>query len=399
MPTPPPELQANLAEGLRFPAGDAGARLDTWLKQMLPFEKIVEKGCNCKRYSDPFDKKGGLNLEATANSNKLIWNTGKSHHLRVKQLLAAGDLSMVFSEISKIIDVARTGNGGTRALVSYEAEYRIAIKQGLSTIRECLYWQSLPDSIANELVSLLQGLSDRTVAIRTVTAESNGLIAQLMVESDEKNFFQLKDSELAGESSNKKFMLMHFVNEHAKDFDPTATLKMLRAASFEASDNAGRKLAYRKTPLLNQLKEELAPLLEAFASAEESQQSLSVLSSKMAGIANVVGKILVLDSYERKLIVPIEMQDRLLLQVTGTEILIRINQFERTKHALPSSLDELVQLKFMESLDSERWTGYELQYSASDRTLAFALPNGGGFKNPQLKNELNWKIPKPELLI
>lgn len=39
-------------------------------------------------------------------------------------------------------------------------------------MRECLYWRDCPESVLKELLSLTKGLDDRSVALRTVRAES-----------------------------------------------------------------------------------------------------------------------------------------------------------------------------------------------------------------------------------
>lgn len=394
LPTSPSELSTYLQEGNPYPSGEARRKLDLWLNEMAPFTVIVDEGCKCKTYSDPVDKSGRTDLDAMSNSNMLLWNVDKYHSLMVKKLLVRGEFSKVQFEIRKLFEQARTGNGGSRVLVSLLTGYSLPIKYGLASMRECLYWRDCPESLLHELLSLLVGMEDREVASKAVTAECNFMETEILAQKAPDFFDSIDEGNLTEGNQENKRLLEEVLSDRKMDFNPRATVSLLKTIGHETVANALLPPVHRKTPALNKLREELAPLLSAFASKNKTKLSYNDLSPKLAKVSNLIGKLMVLDT-ERSLATVIDVEDRLILQIAGTEILIHINQFERSKKYLPQSLDNLEQSKLISSLKSAKWNGFELKYSPSARTLAFIATKP--LKNPEVQKELFWTIPKPDL--
>jgi hypothetical protein len=398
LPKAPPDLGAVLNEGVRYPTGEPGRRLKKWLNEMALFEAVVQNGCKCNRYADPVDKCGRLNFDLMSNSNLLLWNVEKAYRVRTKQLLASGMYSQVIAETNKIFDIARTGHGGTRVLVSY-LMYRLAIVNGMSTLRECLYWRNCPESVLKELLSLLVGLDDRSTAGTTVTRECEFIVKELIADSKKPDFFEpdVSDFHLTGVNPENTHLIKRIFRENSKSFDLNATISIMRLIATEASTNAVHPANQRQSPALDKLRQELAPLLDALDSKNKKNALLALpVSWQLSKVPNVVGKILVLDAFEGALGQPADIQDKLVIEIEATKILIGLNLFERNKHRLPASLDELVQNKFTKPLLVDNWRGYTLSYSAPTRTLAFTPVFGKNYSK-STKRQLTWKIPMPDM--
>ncbi|MBX9570466.1 MAG: hypothetical protein K2X77_16335 [Candidatus Obscuribacterales bacterium] len=392
LPFPPFELNMALAEGAPVPQGPTRVNLEKWLSQISSVEAIVDEGCKSNQYSDPIDSTGNVDLGLMTNSNMLISNVNNSRILKVKLFLESGKFSQVSEQISRILDVARTGDGGTRVVISYLSGYRTTIKSGLQSVRECLYFLKCPESVLTHLVDLLVGLDHRAVIAKSVTAECNFLLSQ----SAEPYFLNVQDSQLTEGNPAGKEILQKLLKEHANSRDLNATIGLMRSLTQETANNALLAPGKRSAPKLNELRHELAPLLQALNSGKPiNSGEYSVLSSKLGKVQNLIGKVFVLENWEKTFVPIVEAEDRTILQIDATRILVNLNLFERRMHKLPTSINELVQMKYLPELPRERWAGYELKYSPSARTLAFELANGQKFRYEQNKNELAWKIPQP----
>lgn len=396
LPEAPRGLDSALVEGQRLPKGEELQRLEKWSQDMAPFEKIVDQGCSCSRYADPLESSGKVDIDALSNVQLVLSAVEESHQLRVKTLLESRKFSQVRAEIEKILDVARPGDGGTRVLISYLV-YKAMIKRGLGSIRECLYWQDCPVSVIHGLVPLMNGLGNRSVAARTVLAECNNFMVPALIETSKTPDFidNITDAGQQPDDQVNRELLKRILKERVSDFDLKATIELVNAVAKEGAANVERSPKDRTNVVINQLTNELDPLVQALKPVPGNILPLLVLSGRLAGIKNLVGKWFVFDTFKNESTPELQMitarlQDQLVMQLEGTRILIALNLFERSNGELPQSLSALSTSKFLNGLHPDRWTGYDLRYSKQARTLEF-VPQAGIAAG---KTE-SWKIPRP----
>lgn len=399
-PDPPSGiLAAALIEGQRLPSGDEARQLNAWMQEMEPLVAIARAGCACSRAS--------IVVTADERIGSFEWMklsyACKFHQVKAKQFMAAGQFSNVPQETGDIFRISRTAFS-SKPLAFEFMIYCSVLRQGLASIRECLHWRKCPDAVLNELPALMDGIDYRRCTARTMKEECEFMVSSLAKECRASDFLSDTDDDFGiniAHTTTNAGILRGILKKRKTDFNLDATSALFRDVAAEAEKNAMLPVSNRSELIMNTIRKELSPMIEAF---KEDQNPLFApftelaLSNQLAKVQNLLGKVLVLNVLSREpdsrdfFSALVADADLLELEMEGTRILVALSRYERAKHELPKSLDAIAA-----DLHKERWPGYELNYSKESRTLQFKLGSGVFHKTADGKDHLTWTIPRADL--